>query len=393
MLPAGEVNDAVIDREYLTRFLSRAIAFPTPLTAEAETDNQVLTFLEEVFATELERLGAEMVDFDEMGNVCGRFAGVDRNDPPLLVVTFVMTHPAASMPDAFAPRFEDGSGYGETGEIVVGRGAGEQKGPLASVLAALEAMQRARLKPACDVCILGLASGETGRHDAIRSAVDHFRLEPAGAIVSVCTSNDIVISHKGRLDLRVTITGEAAHSSSPWLGVNALEGAGLALERIAGIDLGEPHPELGPRSVTPVSIESRPMASHTVPSETLLLIDWRLLPGDTPDWATNRLSEALADLDPPFRVDIKAGDLMYPSQVPPDSWIVDTLSASIERLSGSPPELLHIAAATDSGFLNNRGITTVLFGPGDLAKAHTDADYVSIDEAVTSAQVLVDWIT
>lgn len=382
-----------VDYDYLKRFLTKAIEFPTPLTDEAETDNQVLAFLDEILATELEWLGAEKCDFDEMGNVCARFAGVNRSSPPLLLVTFVMTHPAASMPRPFNARVVDGSEFGEEGEVVVGRGAGEQKGPLASVLAALEALKRGGLKPSGDVCVLGLASGETGRHDAIRSAINHFRLEPAGAVVSVCTGNDIVISHKGRVDLKVTITGKAAHSSSPSLGINAIEGAGIALQRLAGMDLGESHPALGPRTATAVSIESRPRAAHTVPAETELAIDWRLLPDDTPEWAVAKLTNALADLQPPFGVEVTAGDLMYPSQVSPNSWVVESLSDSIERVTGSSPRLLEIAAATDSGYLNSHGITAVLFGPGDVGLAHTDADYVSVDEAVASAQVIADWIT
>lgn len=165
----------------------------------------------------------------------------------------------------------------------------------------------------------------------------------------------------------------------------------MALQRLDGIDLGEPHPKLGPRSVTPVSLLTRPKASHTVPSEAELLIDWRLLPGDTPEWAISRLADALAGLDP-YEIHIEAGDLMHPSEVPPDSWLVKALSSSVERMTGSRPDLVEISAATDSGYLNSHGIPAVLFGPGDISKAHTDADYVSLDEAVAAARALADFM-
>lgn len=392
MTETSKEADNGVDRDYLTDFLSRAIAFPTPVTDAGETDNQVLAFLEELLATELERLRFDFVDFDEMGNLCGRVDGLNRGRPPLVLVGFAMTHPAASMAQAYNPRVIDGSEFGEEGSVVVGRGAGEQKGPLASVVAAFEALRRSGTKPDGDVYLLGLASGETGRHHAIRSAVDHFRLEPAGAVVAVCTGNDIVVGHKGRVDIKVTVHGKAAHSSSPSLGVNALAGAGAVLQRIAGLDLGTADPDLGSRSVTPVALETRPKATHTIPSQAELLVDWRLLPGDTPDWAVSRLIEALAGLEP-YDIEVEAGDLMYPSEVPKDSWLVEALSASVERVTGSPPDLLRISAATDSGYLNNHGVPAVLFGPGDLAKAHTDADYVSLDEAVDSARVLADWMS
>ncbi len=171
-----------------------------------------------------------------------------------------------------------------------------------------------------------------------------------------------------------------------------MAGAGAVLQRIEDLDLGTADPDLGSRSVTPVALETRPKATHTIPSQAELLVDWRLLPGDTPDWAVSRLIEALAGLEP-YDIEVEAGDLMYPSEVPKDSWLVEALSASVERVTGSSPDLLRISAATDSGYLNNHGIPAVLFGPGDLAKAHTDADYVSLDEAVDSARVLADWMS
>ena len=383
---------AEVDSQYLVDFLSRAISYPTPVTDEGEQDNQILGFLEELIATELELIGLDFVDFDEMGNVCGRLDGSDRNQPPLLLVGFSMTHPAASMSDAFAPRLADGSEFGAHGEVVVGRGAGEQKGPLATAVAALEALKKAGERPVCDVNLVCLASGETGRHDAIRSAIEHFRLEPAGAVVAVCTGNDIVIGHKGRIDIEVTIHGSSAHSSSPDLGVNALEGAAEVMARVRGIDTGEPDPDLGPRTLTPVRLETFPNATHTIPAEARLMLDCRLLPGDTPESMVSRVTGALAEIEP-FRVETKAGDAMYPSDVPADSWLVESLASSVERAKGSRPSLLRISAATDSGYLNSHGIPAVLFGPGDITKAHTDQDYVVVDEAVTAARSLVQFMT
>lgn len=385
-------SSADVDRRYLVEFLSRAIAYPTPVTSEGESDNQVLGFLEELMATALEMLGLDFVDFDEMGNVCGRLNGADRGQPPLLLVAFSMTHPAASMSGAFSPRLADGSEFGEKGQVVVGRGAGEQKGPLAAVVASLEALKRSGDRPTCDVYLLCLASGETGRHDAIRSAIEHFRLEPAGAVVAVCTSNDIVVGHKGRVDVEISIHGRSAHSSSPDLGINALEGAAEAMARFRRIDLGDPDREMGPRTVTPIRLETHPDAAHTIPSLARLQLDCRLLPGDTPESMLAQVADALEGIER-FRVDVKAGDFMYPSDVPADSWLVESLAKAVERATGSSPTLLRISAATDSGYLNNHGIPAVLFGPGDIRRAHTDEDYIVIDEAVAAARSFVNFMT
>ncbi len=380
-----------IDPAYLTDFLCRAIAHPTPVTDEGEADDQVLGFLEELVATELEQLGLDMVDFDEMGNVCGRMNGLEPTRPSILLVAFAMTHPAASMPNPFTPRIVDGTEMGVEGRAVVGRGAGEQKGPLAALVAAIETLSRSGTRPSSDVHLVCLASGETGRHDAIRGAIDHFRLEPAGAVVGVCTSNDIVIGHKGRADVEVLVHGRTAHSSSPDLGANALEGAIEALARLSSLDLGEPDPNLGRRTIVPVALETSPKAAHTIPDLAKVRLDCRMLPGDTPEALLSQIVDAVSGMDK-YRVNVELGDVMYPSSVASDSWLVSALSSAVERATGSTPGLISISAATDSGYLTNHGIPAVLFGPGDLTKAHTDADYVSVDEAVAAAQAIVQFL-
>ena len=381
-----------VDPAYLTDFLVKALAYPTPATDDAEGDDQVLGFLEELVASELEQLGLDFVDFDEMGNVCGRLNGVDRSGASVLLVGFAMTHPAASMPDPFSPRITDGSEVGEQGSVVIGRGAGEQKGPLAAMVAALESLKRSESRPSTDVHLVVLASGETGRHDAIRSAVDHFRLESAGAIVGVCTGNDVVIGHKGRADVEVRVRGKSAHSSSPHLGLNALLGANEVIQRLGTVDLGPPDPDLGSRLVTPVALETSPEAPHTIPDLATIFLDCRMLPGDTPEDIISMVNAAMSGIDD-YLVEVQLGDVMYPSNVAPDAWLVEALVSAVEHTRGSAPSLIRIPAATDSGFLNTHGIPAVLFGPGDISKAHTDTDYVAVDEAVQAAQSLVRFLS
>jgi len=383
----GTMIEPSVDTAFLQDFLERSLAFSTPLTDQGESDPRLQAFLRDLLGAEMTDVGIEDVGFDPMGNVCGRIAGADPHDDGLLVVGYAMTHPAATMPEPFRPRVLDGSAFGVEGSVVVGRGAGEQKGPLASALAAFKAIAEVGESPRRDLYLMGLASGETGRHDAIRSALDHFGPRVSGCVIVVCTSNDVVVAHKGRIDLTILVKGKAAHSSSPWLGINAIDGARIVLERLATIDPGDADPELGPRSITPTSLRTGPRATHTVPSEAELTLDWRLLPGDDPQWAKGLLERALTGLDPYVTV-VEAGDHMYPSEVDTSAGVVTSLAAAVEAVEGRRPELLRISAATDTGYVNRSGIPAVLFGPGDISRAHTDDDLVALDEAVDSARAL-----
>lgn len=385
------MTDPEVDSRFLQDFLVRSLECPTPLTDAGERDPQLSLFLRDLLGAELTSIGLSDVGYDGMGNVCGRIRGADSETEGLLVVGFGMTHPAADMPDPFSPRVVDGSRYGSSGSMMVGRGAGEQKGPLASAVAAFRAIIDLGVSPRRDLYLIGLASGETGRHDAIRSALDHFRPNVSGCVIAVCTSNDIVVAHKGRIDLRVRVVGKAAHSSSPWLGINAIEGARMVLERVAAIEPGAADVELGPRSITATLLETRPKASHTVPADATIVFDWRLLPGDSPEWAEGLLRVALSDIDR-FGIEVHRGDYMYPSQVDGDADVVAGLAAAIGEVKGAPPRLLRIPAASDTGYVNRQGIPAVLFGPGDITLAHTDDDIVSLGEAVEAARILARWM-
>src|SRR4029079_9432410 len=83
------------------------------------------------------------------------------------------------------------------------------------------------------------------------------------------------------VDVIVTVRGKASHSGTPWVGVNAIEGARRVLDRVLAVDVGgSRHPGLGHATLTPTAVRSWPEATHTVQDEVRLVFDRRLLPGD-----------------------------------------------------------------------------------------------------------------
>jgi acetylornithine deacetylase/succinyl-diaminopimelate desuccinylase-like protein len=58
------------------------------------------------------------------------------------------------------------------------------------------------------------------------------------------------------------------------------------------------------------------------------------------------------------------------------------------RAIGEQPLFRHLPSWTDGSTLNEIGIETVIFGPGNLKDAHTKAECVRIDEVEKAALVL-----
>jgi len=172
----------------------------------------------------------------------------------------------------------------------------------------------------------------------------------------------------------------------PWDGVNAVDGARKVLERLDQLTLGPQHAELGKATLTVTQIKSAPEISHTVPDSCRITLDRRLLPGDDPDIVLGEICDAVADI-PPWSVEVIRGAFMYPSEVGADCALATAALGVSRALKQLDAEVLYSPAALDAGYLNQRGIETIMLGPGDLRFAHTDQEVVSFQEVREAAGI------
>jgi acetylornithine deacetylase len=241
------------------------------------------------------------------------------------------------------------------------------------------------------ICAL---SGETGKHDAMRSAIEHGKVS-ADMAVLYGNSLKITLGNRGRIDVFVTVKGAPCHSSRPQQGANAITGALEAIRLVTALKLQKTHADLGGQSLTVNRIKSYPESTHTVQERCEFTIDRRLLPGDDPDAAFEEIKRALAPLqsfrDPvsgkSFGLEVRLGPFMYPSLVGADSPVVEALQAASLAMLGRPAETYYASAAFDQGYLNHIGIPTANYGPGEERYAHTDNDMASVERTFDAARV------
>jgi len=189
--------------------------------------------------------------------------------------------------------------------------------------------------------------------------------------------------------VRVTVRGKQAHSSRPWEGVNAIEGAMKVLENLRPLmpyPENKKHPELGKVSLTPNAIESFPKATHTIQNECRIMFDRRLLPGDEPGRAIQQMIDAIGKIEP-FAVEVQARDFMYPSEVGRDADVAQALENAVRTVLGYEPQYSFSTAANDTGLFNFRGIQAINYGARDIRFQHTDHDLVSVNNVFNAAKV------
>ena len=367
--------------------LNRLLSVPSEQTALMEREPAVTSFISGVVAPLVRAAGLAPV-IDRLGNLT---AQVGSGQPPRrFLLTYAMTHAAAGMTDPYLPQVLDGGGYGISGPVVRGRGACEQKGPLAAALDALRRLA-ADGEPRHGTLIFACCTaGETGTHDAARAILGQLPEGIGEAVVAVGTDGDVWAGHKGRIDITVTVRGQASHSSSPGRGLNAIDGAVRVLRRLASLRTEPPDRWLGEPTVTPTSLHTFPDATHTVQDTAVLTIDRRLVGSVSAAEAVEGVSQAIGDLSP-FGVEVVAGPFMHPARLAPDHPLVTSFSAVVQRVIQDRPAIVYSSASADAGLLNHAGIPCISYGPGSVRLAHTDDDVVSLRQVAEASQVLASW--
>jgi acetylornithine deacetylase len=351
------------------------VRHPSPQTEAFEQEPQVQSFIGEQVVPLVKKLGLPWRR-DQMGNLLVEL-GPERADKSLMLMAYAMTHPANRMRNPYAGELIEDAG----GAYVRGRGVSEQKGSLAAALAAVKtAADRSTLKGRLVFTVS--TAGETGRHDAAISICDALGFFPKLAVIVIGTTSRVALANKGRIDVIVSVRGKASHSSTPWVGVNAIDGARAVLDRVAAVEVGgRKHPGLGQATLTSTSMRSWPEATHTVQDEVRLVFDRRLLPGDDPQPAFDAVAKAAAIGDP-WQVKSELGPFMYPAEIAPDGAFMRAVNGGCRRMGQTPPATFYSHGALDAGFFCVKGGESAMWGPGAIEQWHSDDERIAVADLV-----------
>ena len=383
-----------ISRDRAKELLIALVKVPSPQTELLEDEPLLKRFITSAIEPRLRSMGFADVRYDTMGNLIATY-GEGTTNKSLMLIGNAMNQPAATMPNPYAGDVVDGVTYGLPGECVMGKGASEQKANLAAMLHAMEIVIASKISLKGRLIFTCCLSGETGKHDAIKSVVEGADVRADMAVLGG-TGLKITLGNRGRIDVFVTVKGSPCHSSRPWDGVNAITGATEAIGLLlAKVKVDKSHPQLGRQSLTVNHIRSFPDSTHTVQERCEFTLDRRLLPGDDPNEGFAEIERVAKEVerfkDPvggkTYSVAVRLGPYKYPSLVTTESPVVRALSRASEVMLGKPAETYYSPSAFDQGYLNHVGIATANFGPGEHQYAHTDHDMASVERTADAAKV------
>ena len=280
----------------------------------------------------------------------------------------------------FVPAIEQGRLYG--------RGSCDVKGSMAAMLSAFARLVREKPTGSASVLLACTVDEEFTHLGSSRlAATDHGALL---AIVAEPTSLDLVHCHKGVLRWKIRTRGVACHSSTPQLGSNAIYRMARTVQALeqygATLSQKTPHEILGSPTFSVGRIEGGESV-NVVPDWCEVELDRRLIPGeqaaqswlDAREWLSARLpADNSFEFAEPW--------VQMPPLAPEASEWLPRLSVAIEAATGRRPQIRGVPFGTDAGPLSAAGTPCVVFGPGDIAQAHTKDEWIDLDQVAQAAE-------
>lgn len=369
--------------EQLVQFVRELVAIPSPSGQEGP----VAARLRQEFVD----LGYDEVVVDHLGNVAGR---IGRGKKVILydahMDTVAVSNPTQWSHDPYRGRLADG--------ICYGLGAGDDKGPLAAMVYGGSLLRDLRLPGDYTLWVVGTVGEEDAEGLGIASFLQETGINPDFVVIGEASQLRIMRGHKGRALIRVTVSGRAAHASTPQLADNPIYKLLPLIEKVSRRDGSYPvDPFLGPGTAAVTSIDCPSPSLNTIPGESSFYIDRRLTLGETRGDLVRELAElvagteARAEIVPFLGRSYTGAELRSEEFFPP--WVLAAEHPFLEKareawrlLFGQEPVVTKWDFSTDGTFtMGVAQIPTIGFGPGDPQYAHSPLDQVPVVELVKAS--------
>ena len=374
--------------EAMATFLQELVRIPSLSTHEEAVSVRL--------AEEMRRAGFDDVWVDRVGNVVGRIG--PGHGPVLLFDGHMDTVDVGEVARWPHPPYD---GVIEDG-VLYGRGACDMKGGLAAAVYGVRSLLEAGVRLAGDLYVVGVVQEEPCEGLAIRVLVEEEGIRPDYVVLCEPSNLQARIGHRGRLEMKVSVRGQAAHAASPSLGSNAIHNAArliFGLELLAARLATDPF--LGQGTLAVTEIESQAASRNALPDWCTFHIDRRLTLGETERKALAEVQNIITTEEVNAQVDVTEYQAVsytgyecrarnaFPAWIMAEAHpLVRVLLRSVRETLGQRPRLGHWTFSTDGTYTAGvANIPTVGFGPGEERYAHTLHEQIRLNDVVDAARV------
>lgn len=372
-------------KDHMSRFLRDMIAIPS----ESCQEEKIVLRIKE----EMEKVGFDKVEIDPMGNILG-YIGHGKH-----VIAMDAHIDTVGVGDANLWNYNPYEGY-EDEEIILGRGASDQEGGMASMVYAGRIIKDLGLEDEYTLIVTGTVQEEDCDGLCWQYIINEDGIRPEFVISTEPTSCNIYRGQRGRMEIKVTTRGVSCHGSAPERGDNAIfKMAPILIElRALAANLMD-NDFLGKGTLTVSEIFYSSPSRCAVADGCSISIDRRLTYGETWEYALEQIRNLPAVKSAKAEVEIYTYErpsytgLVYPTESYFPTWILPEEHIVCETAVDAYKQLFREEPLVDKWIFSTNGVSImgrygipcIGFGPGHEDQAHAPNEKTWKDELTKCA--------
>jgi putative selenium metabolism hydrolase len=341
----------------------------------------------------MERVGFDKVEIDPMGNVLGYLG---KGDKLIAMDAHIDTVGVGNMANW---DYDPYQGY-EDDEIIVGRGATDQEGGMASLVYAGKIIKDLGLEDDYTLLVTGTVQEEDCDGLCWQYIIEESKIRPDFVVSTEPTSCRIHRGQRGRMEIKVETSGISCHGSAPERGDNAIFKMGPILGDLQQLQGKLKTDEfLGKGTLTVSEIFFSSPSRCAVADGCSISIDRRLTWGESWEGALDEIRDLPAVKEARAVVSMYHYDrpaytgLVYPTEAYFPAWVLEEEHAACQSLVVAYRKLFNREPVVDKwtfstngvSIMGRYGIPCIGFGPGHEDQAHAPNEKTWKSELVEAA--------
>ena len=285
-------------------------------------------------------------------------------------------------------------------DIIIGRGASDQEGGMASMVYAGKIIKDLGLEGEYTLVVVGSVQEEDCDGLCWQYIIQEDKLRPEFVVSTEPTDGKIYRGQRGRMEIRVKTTGVSCHGSAPERGDNAIYKMGPILSDLKALHENlMDHDFLGKGSLTVSEIFHTSPSRCAVADSCWISIDRRLTAGETGEYALQQIKNLPSVKAANAEVSMYTYErpaytgLVYPTECYFPTWLIEnehpvchTLVDAYKGLFKEEPKVDKWTFSTNGVSIMGRfGIPCIGFGPGHEDQAHAPNERTWKKELVNCA--------
>ncbi len=329
-------------------------------------------------AEEMRRLGFDRVEIDPMGNLLG-YMGHGKT-----LIAYDGHIDTVGIGNRDNWQFDPYEGY-ENDEEIGGRGTSDQEGGIVSAVYGAKIMKDlGMLNDEYTVLVTATVQEEDCDGLCWQYIINEDKVKPEFVVITEPTDGNIYRGQRGRMEIRVEVTGVSCHGSAPERGDNAIYKMAKILGEVEGLNEKlKDDAFLGKGTLAVSEIFSTSPSRCAVADSCAISIDRRLTDGETYESALEEIRALPSVKKYGAEVTMYQYErpsytgLVYPTACFFPTWVIPedhdatrAMVAAYEGLYGTPKVDKWTFSTNGVSIMGRYGIPCIGFGPGKEAEAH-----------------------